>query len=108
MRRYEEGERERERCSKGGKCWNENCIVDKGLGLGQGPEFRVGKFVVIFRCGAAALPLYSGARSGQGCEVRPIKGYKGLTKEYFDSLDWESWSIKCGEQCCFDVLSQFW
>lgn len=72
-----------------GCCWNENCIVDKSLRLGPGPEFRVGKFIVIFSSGAPAL--YSGVSSGRGCEALAIKGLE----EYFDSLDWEckTWNV---------------
>lgn len=43
------------------------------LRLGREPQFRAGKFIVIFCFGATALPLYSGVLSGQGHEAPAIK-----------------------------------
>lgn len=50
----------------------------KYLRLGQGTEFRVGKFIVISCFGATELDLYSGVWSGQGCEALVIKGLQGF------------------------------
>ena len=60
----------------------------KYLGLGRGPGFGVGKFIVIFCFGETALSLCCGVWSGQGGEAWWLMGYEAevFTKEHFDSL----------------------
>lgn len=70
----------------------------KYLRLGQGPEFGVGKFIVIICVGATALPLYSGVSSGQGCEALAIKGLQGLHKRILlffrlGVLGYQMWNV---------------
>lgn len=58
----------------------------KYLRLGVGPEFGVGRFIVILCFGTPELALYSGLWSGRGREALAVKGYEVVvfTKEHFD------------------------